>query len=601
MHVAADQRGIWVAGHVVYNYCFVRRYDFAGSMIWERVFATSGTAVLGMSLDPGGVTVTGPTEGTFFPGVIEPAGGGTPDVYVRRYDPEGNHLWTRQFSSQGKYQDETRDIAADAGGLTVAGFTRGALPGFTNSGGNDAFLRRYTFDGTELWTRQFGTASYEDVYRITTMEDVIVVAGTTGGALPGQTHFGSYDAYARGYDRDGNELFTVQFGTEGDDEAVALAAGASGEFVVAGITKGGMGENAHLGGYDVFAVRFVPQDMDGVIEREAEDCELYGAFQVVNDPTASGGSFVQAPNGIGTRDLPDEAQKMVCRLSVPSGGTYRIKGVVRAPSPSYANNSFFVKVDGAPGTGYLWDIPESTRWATDEVSDRNGADPVGVVLAAGVHTVTVYLREDGAQIDKIRLEPTGTPPTNLAREAEACDIYGAFEIVDDPTASGGSFVAVPDYGGVWGSPNEAHKVVCQFSVAESGAYRIKGLVRAPSPAYGNNSFYVKIDGVPSAGYLWDTPESTRWMTDAVSERNGADPVEVSLSAGTHNVTIYLREDGTQLDKLELEPIGAMPGDLVSEAEDCELSGAFQIAADPAASEGSFVHAPQRRRHPGPAR
>ena len=63
------------------------------------------------------------------------------------------------------------------------------------------------------------------------------------------------------------------------------------------------------------------------------------------------------------------------------------------------------------------------------MSDRNGADPVGVVLTAGVHTVTVYLREDGAQIDKIRLEPTGTPPNNLAKEAEACDIYGAFEIV----------------------------------------------------------------------------------------------------------------------------------------------------------------------------
>ena len=88
-----------------------------------------------------------------------------------------------------------------------------------------------------------------------------------------------------------------------------------------------------------------------------------------------------------------------------------------------------------------------------------------MTLTAGTHTVTIYLREDGAQIDKIRLEPTGTPPSNLAREAEACDVYGAFEIVADLTASGGSYVAVPDYGGIWSSPNEAHKVVCQFSVA----------------------------------------------------------------------------------------------------------------------------------------
>ena len=390
---------------------------------------------------------------------------------------------------------------------------------------------------------------------------------------------GLYGPHDLAFGPDGNLYVSSEFSKQ-----ILRYDGKTGAFIDAFVPAGSGVLNGSTG------LAFTPTTDDDWV-REAEDCELYGAFQSMNDPTASGGSFVQVPNGVGTRDLPDEAQKMVCRLSVPSGGTYRIKGVVRAPSPSYANNSFFVKVDGAPGAGYLWDIPESTRWATDEVSDRNGADPVGVTLAAGAHTVTIYLREDGAQIDKIRLEPTGTPPSNLAREAEACDIYGAFEIVADATASGGSFVAVPDYGGVWGSPNEAHKVVCQFSVPDSGAYRIKGLVRAPSPAYGNNSFYVKIDGVPSAGYLWDTPESTRWIADAVSDRNGADPVEVSLSAGTHNVTIYLREDGTQLDKIELEPIGAMPGDLASEAEDCELSGAFQIAADPTASEGSYVHAP----------
>jgi hypothetical protein len=39
------------------------------------------------------------------------------------------------------------------------------------------------------------------------------------------------------------------------------------------------------------------------------------------------------------------------------------------------------------------------------VSDRNGADPVEVSLATGMHTVTIYLREDGAQIDRIELEP----------------------------------------------------------------------------------------------------------------------------------------------------------------------------------------------------
>ena len=107
----------------------------------------------------------------------------------------------------------------------------------------------------------------------------------------------------------------------------------------------------------------------------------------------------------GIRNLPDEAHKIACRFSVSKGGTYQIKGVVRAPALSYANNSFFLKVDGAPGAGYLWDTPESACWNTDEVSNRNGAGPMEVSLAAGTRTVTIYLREDGAQIDRIELEP----------------------------------------------------------------------------------------------------------------------------------------------------------------------------------------------------
>ena len=34
----------------------------------------------------------------------------------------------------------------------------GTLPGQTTAGGIDAFVRKYDPNGTEMWTRQFGTA-----------------------------------------------------------------------------------------------------------------------------------------------------------------------------------------------------------------------------------------------------------------------------------------------------------------------------------------------------------------------------------------------------------------------------------------------------------
>ena len=54
--------------------------------------------------------------------------------------------------------------------------------------------------------------------------------------------------------------------------------------------------------------------------------------------------------------------------------------------------------------------------------------------------------------------------------------------------------------------------------------------------------------------MWDVLQNTSYQQDYVNDRNGADPVEVSLEEGPNTVTVYLREDGTRLDKIELEPV-----------------------------------------------
>jgi hypothetical protein len=138
-------------------------------------------------------------------------------------------------------------------------------------------------------------------------------------------------------------------------------------------------------------------------------------------------------------------------------------------------------------------------------------------------------------------------------EAEGGKFFGAFEIGSDPAASGGQYVHVPNgSGNRYGGPDEAHKVEYSFDVPTAGWYRIKGWV------YGSNdwddSFWVTVNGSPSGGYLWDTLQNTSYQSDYVNDRGGDDPVEVWLEAGTNTVTIYLRENGTSLDTIELEPV-----------------------------------------------
>ena len=296
--------------------------------------------------------------------------------------------------------DDVVAVALKSDGTVVAvGLNSEGIPDVSSwtdivqiaAGGSDtgggSFVVGLKSDGTVVAAEGWGGDWYGRTYNLGSWTDIVQVdAGnmhTLGLKSNGTVVAEGADAYGQTYVSAWNDIVQVAGGRV---HTVGLKSDGT---VVA------VGENS-WGQIDVSGWKLLSSQLDA----EAEDCELYGGFQSVSDPAASGGSFVHAPNGVGTRDLPDEAQKMVCRFSVPSGGIYHIKGVVKAPSPAYANNSFFVKVDGAPGAGYLWDTPESARWTTDAVSDRNGSDPVGVTLAAGVHTVTVYLREDGASLTK---------------------------------------------------------------------------------------------------------------------------------------------------------------------------------------------------------
>jgi hypothetical protein len=245
---------------------FVRTYDGEGNEGWTRQFGTSGTtgfgdAALGVALDAGGfIYVVGQTDGAL-PGQVY-AGG--LDLFVRKYDPVGSEVWTRQFGTPGI------DFVAFGGGgiaievadedgdrIYVAGAVEGALRDQTYAGGEaDAFVRRYDTAGNEVWTRQFGTETFDDIHHVAVFDGNVYVAGSTGGAFPGFTFAGGVeDTLIRAYDADGDELWTVQMGTPDDDHLNTLAVGATGVFV-AGQTRGAFLGLTNAGGADALIQRF---------------------------------------------------------------------------------------------------------------------------------------------------------------------------------------------------------------------------------------------------------------------------------------------------------------------------------------------------------
>ena len=233
---------------------FVRKYDAAGTEVWTRQFGSSDRDYLrGVVADSAGdVYLAGETEGTL-PGQVS-AGGR--DAFLRKYDPSGNELWTRQFGGGGG--DGGAGVALDAADNSyIVGTTRGAMPGQTTGGDYDAFIRRYDPAGNEVWTRQFGGAEGEGARSIAVGPGgKLLIVGSTQGAFPEQSHTGGFDAFITQYDVDGNPVWLRQFGTNANDYGVAVAADDHGEITMVGSTDGVLLAGSAGGVTDAFVRRY---------------------------------------------------------------------------------------------------------------------------------------------------------------------------------------------------------------------------------------------------------------------------------------------------------------------------------------------------------
>jgi hypothetical protein len=231
---------------------FVSRYDELGNALWTRQFGSTTVAEdhgTGVATDQTGVYVVGWTYGA----LASQTSTGNSDAFIRKYDSNGNVLWTRQFGTIAV--DEALGVAADGTGVYVVGATEGDL---ITSGqpqlGRDAFIRRYDANGTVVWTRQFGTGNNETAFAVTTDATGIYVAGTTDGALAEPQ--GNLDGFLRKYDTGGNVVWTRQLGTVDVDSVFAVSAGALAVYV-AGSTTGTFPGYTHGAGlYDGFVMKF---------------------------------------------------------------------------------------------------------------------------------------------------------------------------------------------------------------------------------------------------------------------------------------------------------------------------------------------------------
>jgi len=232
--ITADSTGIYVVGSLGGGHSgFINKYDRDGNNIWNQEIGNNGDHLdwaSAVTVDHTGVYVTGALSDTS----LNPYENDTMDAFIRKYDTNGNELWNRQFGTS--VADRAYGISATNNAVYVVGHTGGALPNQQNTGSLDAFIRKYDTYGSEIWTRQFGSDRSDDATSVIAKGNSIYMAGSTEGALPGKTALGDSDAFMRAYDSNGNELTTLQFGTDKSDSIGGIAKNWSGLYVAGSVS-----------------------------------------------------------------------------------------------------------------------------------------------------------------------------------------------------------------------------------------------------------------------------------------------------------------------------------------------------------------------------
>ena len=228
-------------------------------IVWTRQLGTAlGDRGYGVSIDgSGNIYVTGRTYG----GLDGNTNAGGADMFLIKYDTASAKLWTRQLGTAN--EDAGYDVTVDGSGNTyVAGYTLGSLDGNTSAGIADIFLTKYDMDGTKLWTRQLGTAKYDEGQGVSV--DGSGNAYVTGHAyvgLDGNTSEGFMDVFLTKYDTAGAKLWTQQLGTAVYDYGRGVSVDGSGNAYVTGYTYGDLDGNTSAGGDDIFLTKisFIPE------------------------------------------------------------------------------------------------------------------------------------------------------------------------------------------------------------------------------------------------------------------------------------------------------------------------------------------------------
>ena len=331
-----------------------------------------------------GLAVVGFTSGRLF----APSSGGI-DTFVKKYSPTGLVQWSKQFGSSAA--NFGADVVMDVdGNVYVLGTTEGALS--TRVGGRDSFLRKFDPAGTVVWTRQFGTVADDLAIKVAVdaLGNIFVLA-QENLALPNPGFV------IRRFNRQGSALQRVQVTNRPGLTPRGLAVDSANNVIVLTdwVDDTGTGQNLLVYKYtgtltQVWQRKYQTADADEGYDIATSGTDIYftahyGSFGARVIKTNETGSVLWArslepPNASGTATFPDA-------LTTDVLGNVYITGSNAGESYAGYHNAglhdvIAFKFDGAGNRVWMTQMDE-THHGTDQIDAGLGLAISGILYVVG--------------------------------------------------------------------------------------------------------------------------------------------------------------------------------------------------------------------------
>ncbi len=224
---------------------FVTKLDSDGDYLWSQAFPLTGFFITGVELsEDGSVFMVGSMSQAidFGGGDLTGEPDSSSDIVVVKFDSDGEHVWSDRFGdSEGQYSSEI--TLAENGDILLAGEFNGTLDlggePRVSTGETDVFVARFDSEGDHIWSRSFESSARQTAYGLDLdSEDRVILGGRMSGSVDfgGGTlvSAGASDIFLAQFSASGDHIWSDRFGNEQETRMGGLATTTDDSIVVAG-------------------------------------------------------------------------------------------------------------------------------------------------------------------------------------------------------------------------------------------------------------------------------------------------------------------------------------------------------------------------------